>query len=116
MSLEKAVQKLTAEPADIFGMKDRGRLKVGSVADIVVFDPGTVNSPTRGTMVYDLPAGGRRLIQKAQGYRHVFVSGVETVADDVFTGALPGKLVRGGAAPVSTDTSACPQALQAIKG
>ena len=46
-------------------------------------------------MVYDLPAGGRRLIQRATGYRHTFKAGVETVQNDELTGARPGRLVRG---------------------
>jgi len=46
-------------------------------------------------VVYDLPAGGKRLMQRAQGYRHTFVAGVETVRDDEHTGALPGRLIRG---------------------
>ena len=109
------MHKQTQATAAAYGLFDRGVLAAGLKADINVIDHDKLTL-LRPEVVYDLPAGGRRLIQKAQGYRHVFVSGVETVADDVFTGALPGKLVRGGAAPVSTDTSACPQALQAIKG
>ena len=46
-------------------------------------------------IVYDLPAGGKRLVQRAHGYRHVFVNGIETLQDDVHTGQLPGRLVRG---------------------
>ena len=45
-------------------------------------------------VVYDLPAGGRRLMQRADGYRHTFVAGVETLRDDQHTGALPGRLLR----------------------
>jgi len=46
-------------------------------------------------MAWDLPGGAPRLVQKAEGYHHTFVAGVETVAGDEFTGALPGRLVRG---------------------
>jgi N-acyl-D-aspartate/D-glutamate deacylase len=46
-------------------------------------------------MAYDLPASGRRLVQQARGYTATFVDGVQTVANDEFTGALPGRLVRG---------------------
>jgi N-acyl-D-aspartate/D-glutamate deacylase len=49
----------------------------------------------RPEVVYDLPAGGRRLIQRATGYRHTFVSGVETIRSDELTGERPGRLVRG---------------------
>jgi N-acyl-D-aspartate/D-glutamate deacylase len=49
----------------------------------------------RPEVVYDLPTGGRRLIQRAAGYRHTFVSGVETIREDELTGERPGRLVRG---------------------
>jgi N-acyl-D-aspartate/D-glutamate deacylase len=69
LTLEHAVKRMTSEPADFFAITDRGRLKRGLAADIVVFDPVTVNSPTRGTMVYDLPAGGGRLVAEQQASR-----------------------------------------------
>jgi N-acyl-D-aspartate/D-glutamate deacylase len=49
----------------------------------------------RPELVFDLPAGGKRLIQRAEGYRHTFVLGIETMADGEFTGERPGRLVRG---------------------
>ena len=101
LSIEFAVHKQTQATAAAYGLFDRGVLAAGLKADINVIDHDKLTL-LRPEVVYDLPAGGRRLIQKAQGYRHVFVSGVETVTDDAFTGALPGKLVRGGAATAST--------------
>jgi N-acyl-D-aspartate/D-glutamate deacylase len=98
LSIEFAVHKQTQATAAAYGLLDRGVLAAGLKADITVIDHDRLHL-LRPEVVYDLPAGGRRLIQKAQGYRHVFVSGVETVRDDAFTGALPGKLVRGGAVP-----------------
>ncbi len=60
-------------------------------------------------MAYDLPAGARRLVQKADGYRHTIVGGVETVVDDEFTGELPGRLLRGHA-------DRCPGAARVVSG
>ena len=60
--------------------------------NVIDFDSLAVSKPE---MVWDLPAGGRRLLQKATGYVHTFVAGTETYANGEATGALPGKLVRG---------------------
>jgi N-acyl-D-aspartate/D-glutamate deacylase len=88
------VHKHTRGNALAYGLGDRGLLQEGFKADINVinFDELTL---TRPRVVYDLPAGGKRLIQQARGYRHTFVSGVETVANDTFTDAMPGRLIRG---------------------
>jgi N-acyl-D-aspartate/D-glutamate deacylase len=76
-------------------LRDRGVLAPGFKADINVIDYDNLSLlPPR--VVYDLPAGGRRIVQKARGYKHVFCSGVETVTDDQFTGARPGRVVLGG--------------------
>lgn len=94
--LEEAVKKLTSEIADFAGFKDRGRLKVGMKANINVIDHTRLRIlPPR--MVRDLPAGGQRLLQNAQGYIATYVDGVAVVKNDQLTGALPGKLVRVGA-------------------
>ena len=94
LTLQRAVQRITSEPADYLGFKDRGRLKSGNAADIVVFDAETVNSPKRPTLVKDLPAGGARLYCKAHGVSHVIVNGTELYRDGKHTGALPGKVLR----------------------
>jgi N-acyl-D-amino-acid deacylase len=94
LTLEHAVQRITSEPADYFGLKDRGRLRVGAPADIVVFDEATVSSPMRPTPVKDLPAGGTRLYCKAEGISRVIVNGEELYRDGRHTGALPGKVLR----------------------
>ncbi len=75
-------------------MHDRGVIAPGMRADINIidFDKLAIDAPG---IVYDLPAGGRRMIQRAHGYRHTFVAGVETFRDGVSTGAKPGRLVRG---------------------
>ena len=95
LPLEFLVRKQTREAALAYGLADRGLLAPGCKADINVieFDRLCLRPPA---VVYDLPAGGKRLVQKAEGYRHILVSGVETLRDDTHTGALPGKLVRSG--------------------
>jgi len=57
-----------------------------------VSDPPAISAPE---MTFDLPAGGKRLVQRAEGYRHTFVAGVETRCGDEATGAVPGRLIRG---------------------
>jgi N-acyl-D-aspartate/D-glutamate deacylase len=94
LTLERAIQRITAEPADFFGFKDRGRLQAGAAADIVIFDEDTVNSPLRPTPVKDLPAGGTRLYCKAEGISQVIVNGQVLYRDGRHTGALPGKVLR----------------------
>jgi N-acyl-D-aspartate/D-glutamate deacylase len=94
LTLERAIQRITSEPADFFGFKDRGRLKNGAAADIVIFDEDTVNSPLRPTPVQDLPAGGTRLYCKAEGISQVVVNGQVLYRDGRHTGVLPGKVLR----------------------
>jgi N-acyl-D-amino-acid deacylase len=73
--LEKAIWRLTRQPAEFFGLADRGRLVRGAVADIVVFDPETVGT-TAPERRCDLPAGADRLVAKSTGIVHVWVGGV----------------------------------------
>jgi N-acyl-D-aspartate/D-glutamate deacylase len=94
LTLERAIQRITSEPADYFGIKGRGRLEAGAAADVVIFDESTVNSPLRPTAVKDLPAGGTRLYCKAEGISRVIVGGQVLYADGRHTGALPGKVLR----------------------
>jgi N-acyl-D-aspartate/D-glutamate deacylase len=94
LTLERAIQRMTSEPADFFGFKDRGRLKAGAAADIVIFDEDKVSSPMRPTAVKDLPAGGTRLYCKAEGISRVIVGGKEIYRDGTHTGALPGSVLR----------------------
>jgi len=98
LSLEEAVRKLTSEPADIFGLADRGRLAEGRPADVVVFDPAAVGcGPLE--RVHDQPAGADRLISRASGIDAVVVNGVVVRRDGVDavdpSGPLPGRLLRG---------------------
>ena len=95
VSMERAVQMMTAQPAELFGLRDRGLVARGLPADLFVFDPGTVDSePAR--LVDDLPGGTPRLFADSQGVVRVLVNGVETVRDGVATGALPGTVLRSG--------------------
>jgi N-acyl-D-amino-acid deacylase len=94
LSLEYAVQRLTSEPADFFGVRDRGHLAVGMAADMVVFDYNTVGSGRRPEMHYDLPGNGRRLLMPAQGIQSTIVNGVVLYNQQQHTGALPGQVLR----------------------
>jgi N-acyl-D-aspartate/D-glutamate deacylase len=94
LDLEFLIAKQTRGTAEAYGLHDRGLLKPGHKADINVIDFDALGL-RRPEVVYDLPAGGRRLIQRATGYRHTFVSGVETIRADELTGERPGRLVRG---------------------
>jgi N-acyl-D-aspartate/D-glutamate deacylase len=96
MTLEYAVQRLTSEPADFFGLHNRGRLATGLAADLVVFDHNTVGSAKRPEMRYDLPGGGRRLVMPAQGIQSTIVNGVVLYEEQKHTGALPGQVLRSG--------------------
>jgi len=97
LPLEDLVKWQTQDTAAVVGLHDRGVLKPGYKADINVidFDNLKLRAPA---IVRDLPAGGRRLSQQADGYRATIVSGVVTYLDGKPTGAYPGKLVRGAQA------------------
>jgi N-acyl-D-amino-acid deacylase len=94
LTLEHAIKRMTSEPADFFGLRDRGRVAVGGIADLMVFDPQTVDSVSRPTDVkYDLPGGGERLYAKATGMEHVVVAGTMLYDAGKPTGAMPGTIV-----------------------
>jgi N-acyl-D-aspartate/D-glutamate deacylase len=99
-SLEQAVHMMTARPAEIFGLSDRGLLAIGRPADIVIFDPDTVAAGPL-ERVHDLPAQADRLISYPTGIDRVFVNGVELPKPDVAPAEgwqLPGRLLRHGRA------------------
>ena len=93
LPLEFLVRKQTLDTAACYGLTDRGVLAAGKKADINIIDAERINL-LAPEVVYDLPTGGKRIMQKATGYRHTFVSGVETLHDDTPTGLFPGQLVR----------------------
>jgi N-acyl-D-amino-acid deacylase len=96
-TLEEAVRMITLAPALAWGFADRGLVREGLVADLNVFDPATVG-PAVPELVDDLPGGGRRLQQRAVGFRATVVGGEITIDGGVPTGAAPGQLVRRGVA------------------
>ncbi|HKC08832.1 MAG TPA: amidohydrolase family protein [Methylomirabilota bacterium] len=84
LSLEDGVRRITSMPADLFGLRDRGRLQPGLAADITVFDPDTI-ADHEPELVHDLPGGGPRLVQRASGIKWSFVNGQAVIED----GRLP---------------------------
>jgi len=95
LTLEEAHFRLSGLMAWAAGFKDRGTLREGMAADIVIYDPNTVQSRP-SEIAYDLPANEWRRVQKADGYKHILVNGTETFQDGNCTGATPGKLLRNG--------------------
>ena len=95
MSLEEGVRKLTFMVASIFGLHDRGLIRRGMAADLVLFDPATVRE-CEPEMVQDLPANEKRFIQKAVGIEMTLVNGEVLVEKGKHTGALPGSVLGSG--------------------
>ncbi|MER5441907.1 D-aminoacylase [Streptomyces sp. NPDC002790] len=96
LGLEEAVKMLTDDPAQLFGLRERGRIQEGFHADLVLFDPETIDAG-KATLVHDLPGDSPRLDSKAIGITAVWVNGVEAMRGDVVSGVVPGKVLRSGA-------------------
>src|SRR6185369_15760718 len=94
LTLEEAVRRMTSDPADFFGIKDRGRLTPGLAADIAIFDPATVGSLGRPERRYDLPGGAKRMVMRSQGIEYTVVNGAVTWEGGKLTGAAAGKVLR----------------------
>jgi N-acyl-D-amino-acid deacylase len=94
LTLEQAVRMLSFVPASHWGLAGRGLLREGWAADVIVFDPDRI-APLLPELVYDLPAGARRLKQKSAGLLATVVNGEVLLRDNEHTGALPGQLLRG---------------------
>jgi len=93
LSLEQAIKRTTSEPADFFGLRDRGRLTPGYAADIVIFDYNRISCRARES-VDDLPGGGRRFVVRSNGIEHVIVNGELLYREGAHTGVLPGHVLR----------------------
>jgi N-acyl-D-aspartate/D-glutamate deacylase len=94
LSLEHAVQRMTADPADFFGIRDRGRLAPGLAADVAIFDPATVGSVGRPERCFDLPGGAKRMVMRSRGVEYTLVNGVVTWEKGSLTGAAAGGVLR----------------------
>jgi len=94
LTLEQAIRMLTFVPASYWGLSGRGLLREGWAADVIVFDPDKI-APMMPHLDHDLPAGARRLKQKAAGLMATVVNGEVVLRNNEHTGALPGQLLRG---------------------
>jgi N-acyl-D-aspartate/D-glutamate deacylase len=94
LPLEVAVKRQTQDTARLYGLRDRGTLAAGMKADVnlIELERLRLHEPE---MVFDLPANGRRFVQRVDGYRATIVSGEVTFENGVATGAMPGKVIRG---------------------
>jgi len=98
LTLEEAHFRLSALPAHAAGFRDRGVLREGAAADVVVYDMEELDMDPRwtGEVTHDLPGGEWRRVQRARGYKDIIVNGQTTFTDGECTGATPGKLLRHG--------------------
>jgi N-acyl-D-aspartate/D-glutamate deacylase len=94
ITLENAIKRQCHDTARLYGLNDRGMLKPGYLADINIIDLDRLKL-SKPWLAFDLPAGGRRLLQKADGYVATVKAGVVTFREGKMTGALPGVVVRG---------------------
>jgi len=94
LTIEEGVRRLTSDPADLFGLKGRGRLQAGNAADVAIFDPATVGSTNRGERRFDLPGGGKRMVMPSRGMECTVVNGRVTWENGSLTGAKAGQVLR----------------------
>ena len=94
LKLEEAVRRMTSDPADFFGIRDRGRIAPGMAADLVIFDPATVGSGGRPERLYDLPGGAKRMVMRSRGIEYTLVNGAVTWEKGALTGAAAGRVLR----------------------
>ena len=95
ITLEEGVRKLTSDPADLFGLKDRGRLAKGVPADVAIFDPSRIGSTNHGERRYDLPGGAKRIVMPSKGVEYTVVNGAITWEQGKLNEAKAGKVLRG---------------------
>jgi N-acyl-D-amino-acid deacylase len=98
MTLERAVQRITTEPAALFGITQRGRIAEGLAADFAIFDLATIGSDKTGEMRFDLPGGGRRLVMPARGVEYTIVNGDILFEHGSDTGARSGQVLHSATA------------------
>jgi N-acyl-D-amino-acid deacylase len=94
LTLEEAVRRMTSDPADFFGIRDRGRLAPGLAADIVIFSEKEVSSGGRPERLYDLPGGAKRMVMRSKGIEMTLVNGEVTWDKGALTGAAAGQVLR----------------------
>ena len=94
LTLEAAVKRQSHDTARLYGLDDRGVIAPGALADLNLIDMAALRLE-KPWLAFDLPAGGKRLLQRAQGYRYTIKSGVITFRDGTWTGATPGGVLRG---------------------
>ena len=94
LTLEEGVRRLTSDPAEVFGIRDRGRLAPGLAADLAIFDATRVGSTNRGERRFDLPGGAKRMVMPSRGVEYTVVNGAVTWKDGKLTGAAAGQVLR----------------------
>src|SRR5256714_4225545 len=94
LTLEEAVRRMTSDPADFFGIKDRGRLAPGMAADVTIFSEKEISSGGRPERLYDLPGGAKRMVMRSRGVEMTLVNGAVTWEKGALTGAAAGKVLR----------------------
>jgi N-acyl-D-aspartate/D-glutamate deacylase len=95
ITLEEGVRRLTSDPADLFGLSDRGRLAKGAPADVAIFDPDRIGSKNHGERRYDLPGNAKRIVMPSAGVEYTIVNGAPTWEQGKLTEAKAGKVLRG---------------------
>ena len=95
ITLEEGVRKLTSDPADLFGLRDRGRLAKGAPADVAIFDPDRIGSTNHGERRHDLPGGAKRIVMPSKGVEYTVVNGAVTWEQGKLTDAKAGNVLRG---------------------
>ena len=96
MPLERAIQRITTEPAALFGITQRGRIAPGLAADFAIFDLSTIGSDKTGEMRYDLPGGGRRLVVPSRGVEYTIVNGEILFEAGQDSGVRNGQVLHSG--------------------
>jgi N-acyl-D-amino-acid deacylase len=94
LTLEEAVRRMTSDPADFFGIRDRGRIALGMAADLVIFDPRTVGPAGRPERWHDLPGGAKRIVVRSHGIEMTLVNGEVAWENGKLTGSTAGKVLR----------------------